>query len=119
MNSYSVDGFGDSDDIALERSRSEDSKTQNYYDSFHERPEDAEYSASGIGMKVKDIFISMLRNNSMVALYYKDQVAPYGDLHEEFADAWGALITELELDEEESYNPSVLDMGHQIEFCLI
>jgi|GEM_PF-4987260 len=117
--SHSVDGFGDRDDIVLEKSRSEDTKTQNHYDSFRNQPEVAEYSEGGL--KVKDIFIAMLRNNSMVALYYKDQVAPFEDLHEEFSDAWGALIAEMgdHLCEEESYNPSILDMGHEVEFSLI
>lgn len=115
--SYSVDGFGDRDDITLERSRSEDTRTENFYNGFYNPIAEAEYSETG--KKVSDIFIAMLRNNSMCALYAKEQIAPFEDLHEEFSDAWCALVTEIDLDEEESYNPSILDTGDQVEFRLI
>jgi len=116
-HSYSADGYGDRDDMALERSRSEGAKTENFYNDFYRSIPDAEYSETG--RKVKDIFMAMLRNNSMCALYAKEQIAPFEDLHEEFSDAWCALVTEMDLDEEESYNPSILDTGDQVEFRLV
>lgn len=112
----SVDGFGDRDDIALERSRSEGTKTDNYYSQFHRPIASAEYSKDGFSLK--DIFIKMLKKNSMRALYFKEQIAPCEDIKEAFSDAWCALISEMDLDDEESYHPSIQDQGHQVEITL-
>lgn len=114
----STDGFGDRDDIALERDRSEGTKRENYYSQFHQSLPTPEYSENG--MTFRQVFTKMLTNNSMCALYYKEQIAPCDDIHEAFSDAWASLIgSDIELDGEDTYCPSVNDLGHEIEIRLI
>jgi hypothetical protein len=87
---YSVDGFGDRDDIALERDRAEGLKTDNYFSGFTRTIETPEFNEDG--MTFREVFTNMLTKNSMCALYFKEQIAPCDDIHEAFSDAWASVL---------------------------
>jgi len=105
----------DSDYLAHDKG--EGDKNQERYERSHRSFETASYNQDGT--PIREIFVNMLRNNSMQANYFKEQIAPLGEWREEFSQAWAELVCEIDIDDEDSFSPLILDRGHQIEIRLI
>jgi hypothetical protein len=101
----SVDGFGERDDIALERDRSQGQATDNYYAKFNNPIPDAPFAKVGKGFKVSEIVKNLVQKGGGSACYFNHQIewdVELEDARQEAAidaiipDGWDTPLTELE-----------------------
>jgi len=93
-HSYSVDGFGNRDDIALGNSKSEDTKIENFYNSFGKPLPTIEIA------DVDAAFTAMIRNSIQAAFESGKQSKCIGFREEDWigGDALDELLQDFPID---------------------
>lgn len=118
----SVDGFGDRDDIALERDRQQGVMRDNYYAEISQSIPDQSFAQMG-GIKISSIVRALVSKGGGKALYYNHQIEWGMSLEEArqevcleclIPDGWDTPVTGLDQVLVEGHTPQAHEYEIQV-----